>query len=251
MIIPAAYKARRLRLMLVFVAVGILSTLSYTARAQCTNCWEIPNPNFDPTDPYESDPECLTKPNEICRITGTPPTGQSDYTSHTITIGPKTESDPSYGDYAYVTYSGTEKYGKWNQLVAGDHHALSSNCERPLADNKTVPLLTVDLTVAIQAAIPAKFIEFGASLGHTWKIEIGGTRGSIYRASADCTQHCASRWLIKKMACGDVNGSYTREIYYGAGTRPIVNNWTEQDSNCTSEKDDRYHWEENSAFCVP
>jgi len=242
---------RRRNFLWMSIVFSIMLIFINSAYSACTNCWEEPNPDYDPNNPYETDPECITKTTEPCVVTGTPPSGQSGYSTTPISIGPITESDPSVGDYAWVIYSGTEIYGKWNQLVAGDHASLSSNCEHPLADNKTVPLFTMDLTVGISVGIPYKFIELGASLSHTWPVSFGGIPGSIYLAAADCTHHCASRWLIRKMACGDMNGTYRREIYYGAGTTPIVANWTGQDSKCTDEKDDHYYWATSSAFCVP
>ncbi|MDR0994524.1 MAG: hypothetical protein LBN38_08205 [Verrucomicrobiota bacterium] len=223
----------------------------HSAYSACTNCWEEPNPDYDPTNPYETDPECITKAAVPCQVTGTPPNGQSGYSRQTVKIGPITKSDPSVGDYAWVTYSGTEIYGKWNQWVASDLASLSSNCEQPLVDNKMSPLLTMDLTVGISVGIPYKLIELGASLGHTWSISFGGTPSSIYLAGEDCTNHCASRWLIRKMACGDMNGTYNKKIYYGVGTTPIVMDWWGQDSNCTDEIDDPYYWTTSSAFCEP
>lgn len=201
--------------------------------------------------PLRKRSEGITKSTVPCQVTGTPPTGQSGYSTQTVNFGPITERDYSVGQYAWATYSGTEIYGKWDQLVAGDHASLSSNCEHPLADNKTVPRFTMDLTVGISVGIPFKFVELGASLSHTWPVSFGGTPGSIYLAKADCTHHCASRWLIRKMACGDMNGTYLKKIYYGVGTTPIVINWSGQNSKCTDEKDDHYYWATNSAFCRP
>lgn len=236
----------------IFTMLSMMAISTSSARGACA-CWEEPNPDYDPTNPYESDPECIDKTTVPCTLSGTPPTGQGDYTSNTRPVGPRDTLDASLGQYGFRRLSGNETYESVEQYAIGSGPVESyGNCQNPLMDSYTVGTINIPLTISISGSVPIKFITIGASTSYTWNFSFGGTPYQLYMGAEDCIHHCASRWIINKKVCASMKGEYREEAYIGPGNLLYSHDSTAGPTvQCTAENEDKVEWVKNSTFCKP
>lgn len=240
-----------LRVSIMFCAMLIFINPAYSA---CSNCWEEPNPDYDPTNPYESDRECIDKTTVPCTASDPPPTGQGERTFTSRPVGPREILDPSLGSYAFTRLSGTETYESVEQFTIGSGPVeIHGNCEYPLMDSHTIGSITIPLTIELSVgATIKKFITIEAATSYTWNFRFGGSPYQLYMGAEDCTHHCASRWIINKKVCASMKGEYREEAFLGPDNRLYSHDTSVGPTvKCTADKEDKVEWVTNSTFCRP